>query len=130
MHNTPEYCSMIWRPHFRVSFDAIEVVVIDHGCGLHDPRIGRATSASAVLICLVGLRRSLARSYQRIAALLRCIRPDCFSDACMTTEELKPYFTGFGFALLELAEALLCDRVLALVLMKGNEINVFGGNEP
>lgn len=34
-----------------------------------------------------------------------------------------------AFVLLELAESLLCDRVLALVLMKGNEINVFGGND-
>jgi hypothetical protein len=84
----------------EVLVDTIKIVVVDHGRRLHDPRIGRASTRAAA-----------------------AHRPH---DACFL---LRLAGIQHAFALPELPQVLLCDVVLALTLLEGNEINAFGGNE-
>ena len=74
--------------------------MVDHSCRLHNPRIGRARTLTAAT-----LGPHNTRFFLRLADIQHAL------------------------ALLELPHVLLCDVVLALTLLEGNEINAFGGNE-
>src|SRR5215467_7378248 len=84
----------------KVLIHAIEVVVVDHRRCLHDPGIGRARALTAAT-----LGAHDASLFLRLANIQH------------------------AFVLLELSHVLLGDVVLALALLKENEINAFTGHE-
>src|SRR5262249_27413569 len=86
------------RPEVLV--DAVEVVVVDHGGGLHDPWLGPTRAFVAAT-----LGPHDARLFLRLADIQHAL------------------------VLLELPQVLLGDIVLALALPKGNEIKTFAGDE-
>jgi hypothetical protein len=79
---------------------AVETVVVDHPCGFDDPRIGRARVLTAA-----------------------ALGPH---DACLF---LRLADIQHALVLLELPQVPLRDVVLALALLKRNQINAFAGHE-
>jgi hypothetical protein len=84
----------------EVFVHTIEVVVIDHGRGFHDPRIARTGALTAATLGAHDTR-----------FLLRLVDIE------------------HALAFFELPQVRLCDDVLALALLKGNEINDFAISE-
>src|SRR6516162_1467135 len=84
----------------KVLVHAIEVIVVDHPCRLHDPGIARARALTSAT-----LGPHDARLFLRLADIQHAL------------------------VLLELPQVLLGDIVLALALLEGNEIKTFAGDE-
>src|SRR5262245_7393716 len=84
----------------EVLIDAVEVIVIDHACGFHDPRIGGPRALTAATLGAHDARLFL----------------------CLANIE-------HALVLLELPQVRLRDVVLALALLKANEINAFAGHK-
>src|SRR5215467_15330674 len=84
----------------EVLIDTVEVIVIDHACGFHDPRIGRPRALTAAT-----LSAHDARLFLRLANIEHAL------------------------VLLELPQVRLRDVVLSLALLKANEINAFPGHD-